>query len=167
MTEKPTKNRVNYIDLVAEFHKLMQQPVLPAPKLPLKQRRKLRVSLIQEELNELAKAFNDDNLVEVLDALADLQYVLSGTILEVGMQNIFDDAFIEVHRSNMSKACSTEQEAFKTIDYYKRERGVDAYAVQFNGKWFVKRMSDNKQLKSINYSPANLMQFLDDSGRVD
>ena len=37
------------------------------------------------------------------DALADIGYILAGTILNHGMQNIYDDAFDEVHRSNMAK----------------------------------------------------------------
>ena len=42
-------------------------------------------------------------MVEVLDALADIGYILAGTIINHGMQEIYDDAFNEVHRSNMAK----------------------------------------------------------------
>ena len=41
--------------------------------------------------------------MEVLDALADIGYILAGTIINHGMQHIYDDAFDEVHRSNMAK----------------------------------------------------------------
>ncbi len=63
----------------------------------------LRLQLIQEELGELAEAFNEESLLGALDALVDLQYVISGTVLTLGLQDVFDAAFDEVHRSNMSK----------------------------------------------------------------
>ncbi len=63
----------------------------------------LRLHLLQEELAELAEAMLEDDLVGCLDALCDLQYVLSGAVLSLGLQDVFDEAFAEVHRSNMSK----------------------------------------------------------------
>ena len=63
----------------------------------------LRLQLIQEELGELADAMSKNDLVSTLDALVDLQYVLSGTVLSLGFADAFDEAFREVHRSNMSK----------------------------------------------------------------
>ena len=63
----------------------------------------LRLQLIQEELSELALALSQKEIVGVLDALVDLQYVISGTVLTFGLQDRFDDAFQEVHLSNMSK----------------------------------------------------------------
>lgn len=65
--------------------------------------RLLRLQLLQEELAELAEAIYQEDLVACLDALCDLQYVLDGTILSLGMQDIFWEAFVEVHKSNMTK----------------------------------------------------------------
>lgn len=42
----------------------------------------------QEELNELKEAIAQNDLVEVADALADLQYVLSGAVHEFGMGSV-------------------------------------------------------------------------------
>ena len=39
----------------------------------------------------------ESDLIEVLDALADIGYILAGTIINHGMQHIYDDAFDEVH----------------------------------------------------------------------
>ena len=63
----------------------------------------LRIKLHREEVEEYAEAARAGDLVEVIDALADIGYILAGTILNHGMQNIYDDAFDEVHRSNMAK----------------------------------------------------------------
>jgi predicted HAD superfamily Cof-like phosphohydrolase len=63
----------------------------------------MRLHLIIEETAELAEAMHDKSLVETMDALCDIQYVVSGAVLALGMHHHFDDAFQEVHRSNMDK----------------------------------------------------------------
>ena len=147
------------LNSVAKFHEVFQHPILEKPTIPSKQRSELRVALLQEELNELQQAIIDQNMVEIADALCDIQYVLSGAVLEFGLGELFSDMFDEVQRSNMSKACVTEAEAKETVDYYAKQ-GSEAYYVPMNGKYLVYRKSDNKTLKSVNYSPANLKQFL-------
>src|SRR5580704_15002252 len=104
------------LNQVAEFHTTFKHPILAAPVIPSRERCELRISLLAEELKELQQAVDDNNLVEVADALCDLQYVLSGAILEFGLSEKFKDLFDEVHRSNMSKACKTAEEANLTID---------------------------------------------------
>jgi predicted HAD superfamily Cof-like phosphohydrolase len=148
------------LNQVAEFHKTFQHPILASPTIPDENRCKLRVALIAEELKELEVAILDKDIVEVADALCDLQYVLSGAILEFGLGEKFKALFDEVQRSNMSKACLTEEEAIKTVEFYKQKDGTECYYKKEDGKWLVYRKQDNKTIKSINYSPADLEQFL-------
>src|SRR3982751_4056105 len=108
----------NSLNQVAEFHSTFKHPILPAPTIPSMERCKLRVELLAEELKELQQAIDDNDMVEIADALCDLQYVLSGAILEFGLGERFKDLFDEVHRSNMSKACKTIEEANETIAHY-------------------------------------------------
>jgi len=150
----------NYLQSVKEFHKTFKAPILDTPQIPSIDRCELRVSLLQEELNELSDAIKDGDLIEIADALADLQYVLSGAILEFGMGDKFNDLFNEVQRSNMSKACLTEKEAIDTLDHYKQKDGTNGYYQRCGDNWLVYREVDNKVLKSINYSPANLKDIL-------
>lgn len=63
----------------------------------------IRADFINEELEEYLNANMDRDLVEILDALCDLQYFLNGMIVIHGLQDIFDEAFSIVHDSNMSK----------------------------------------------------------------
>ena len=100
-------------------------------------------------------------MIEVLDSFVDLEYILHGSVLEFGLQNIFDSAFEEVQNSNMSKACSNEDEAKATVEHYKA-KGTDGYYVERDGKWFVYRSEDNKVLKSIGYQAAELQPILDE-----
>ena len=152
--------KIDPLNDVAAFHRTFRHPILPEPQIPSEDRCKLRVSLIAEELNELKDAINDKDMVEIADALCDIQYVLSGAILEFGLGEKFKALFDEVQRSNMSKACVSEDEAKQTVEFYKNEKDTDAYYEEVEGKWLVYRKGDNKTLKSINYSPADLKQFL-------
>mgnify|MGYP001814561347 CR=1 FL=1 len=141
---------------VAAFHRLFKMPILEKPEIPDQKRCELRIALLQEELDELRTAILEKDLTEIADALSDLQYVLSGAILEFGMGDIFNDLFSEVQRSNMSKACSTIEEAEATVEYYKKKRNTEAEIHSSEGQYLVYRKHDHKVLKSVKYSPANL-----------
>jgi predicted HAD superfamily Cof-like phosphohydrolase len=145
---------------VAEFHATFKHPIVEQAAIPDKVRSQLRIDLIAEELKELQEAVTQNDLVEVADALCDLQYVLAGAVLEFGLGSKFKTLFDEVHRSNMSKACKTVEEANQTIAHYKQKDNVEAYYKEIDGLYLVYRSSDHKTLKSINYSPANLKGLL-------
>lgn len=151
---------IKALSQVAEFHTTFKHPIQQTPIIPAAQRCELRVSLLQEELNELKQAIADKNIVEIADALCDLQYVLSGAILEFGLGEKFRELFDEVHRSNMSKACKTVEEAEKTVEHYKATENVDCYFKEIDNLYLVYRKNDNKTLKSINYSAAQLAAIL-------
>src|SRR6187402_1846991 len=122
----------NSLNQVAEFHTTFKHPILPAPTIPSEERCKLRVELLAEELKELQQAIDDKDMVEIADALCDLQYVLSGAILEFGLGEKFKDLFDEVHRSNMSKACKTIEEANATVEHY-QSKGSESYYKEVDG----------------------------------
>ena len=152
--------KIDSLNQVAEFHRTFNAPILDTPQIPSEQRCELRVSLLQEELDELAQSIKDKDLVEIADALCDIQYVLSGAVLEFGLGDKFVDLFNEVQRSNMSKACSTEEEAQKTLEHYKQKDGTEGYYKQVGDKWVTYRNGDDKVLKSVGYSPANIKGML-------
>lgn len=148
------------LNLVAEFHQTFKHPIVSTPQIPSDERCRLRVALLAEELKELEVAILEKDLVGVADALCDIQYVLSGAILEFGLGGKFDALFAEVQRSNMSKACGSEEEARETVQHYKEKDGTDCYYRQEGDKWLVYRKADNKTIKSIKYSPADLERIL-------
>lgn len=151
--------KIDALNQVAEFHKTFNAPILEQPQIPSEERCQLRIALLQEELDELKDAIKNKDLVEVADALCDLQYVLAGAVLEFGLGEKFVELFNEVQRSNMSKACATEQEAEDTIAHY-RAKGEEAYAQKSLDKINVHRLSDQKVLKNKYYSPADLKTIL-------
>lgn len=185
MTTKEAKELgfgVDYISKVKEFMLLFKQPVVDKPTIMPEDRNRLRIALIFEKLKEYAEAsgqldyFIDlcdasksevmdspvvayiptVNLIEQFDALLDLQYVLSGAVIENGFTNIFDEGFNEVHRSNMSKACISEEEALDTCEHHKVEATYNTNSLPI----IVYRKSDMKVLKSVNYSLANLKPII-------
>lgn len=158
--EKLIKDMPDYLNQVEEFHLSFDHPVLNRPAIPAAKRVALRISLLEEELKELKKAIAEDNLIEVADAFADLQYVLSGAILEFGLKDKFEEIFQEVHSSNMSKSCATLQEAEETILKNRNETSLEYHMVKRNDRFFVYRSHDMKTIKSINYRPVNIKAIL-------
>ncbi len=123
------------LDRVREFHEVYGLPVATTPNINDERVNGLRVELLREELEELTVALKERDLVEVLDALTDIQYVLDGAYLSFGLQDLKEKAFAEVQRANMSKL------------------GAD-------GKPVV-RESDGKILKGPNYTPPDIKSIVE------
>ncbi len=145
---------------VAEFHQTFNLPVVESPAIPGEDRCALRINLLQEELDELKEAIEDKDLVEIADALCDLQYVLSGAILEFGLGAKFKALFEEVQRSNMSKVCEDLDIANETLSHYQKKDGTEGFVKKSDSGFLVYRATDNKVLKSVSYSPADLKSLL-------
>ena len=148
---------LNALTQVAEFHKTFKHPILETATIPSKERCQLRIDLLQEELKELQEAVDDHNMVEIADALCDLQYVLAGAIHEFGLGGKFKTLFDEVHRSNMSKACKTVEEAELTIKHYFDKDQTESYYKEVDGLFFPFSMTQFGQplkVKKITLNPV-------------
>ena len=86
---------------VGVFMKTFGQEVKNKPSFSTEKINQLRISLIQEELDELKEAMTNNDLLEVADALTDLLYVTYGAGHAFGID--LDKCFNEVQNSNMSK----------------------------------------------------------------
>ena len=93
---------MSYFTDVRDFHQAFGQRIGDAPSIPEDvNERELRMSLLEEEVNEYFDAEENADLVEIADALADIIYIACGTAVSYGIP--LDDVFAEVHRSNMAK----------------------------------------------------------------
>lgn len=93
-----------YTDAVHEFHTAFGLGINHEPVANIgKDRNLLRFNLMKEENEEYFEAAENNDLVEVADALGDMLYILAGTIIEHGMQHKIVEVFDEIQRSNMSK----------------------------------------------------------------
>jgi predicted HAD superfamily Cof-like phosphohydrolase len=86
---------------VENFMLAFGQDVKPVPELADFNTAELRLDLIQEEVQELSVAIDNDDIVEIADALTDILYVVYGAGHAYGID--LDECFNEVHSSNMSK----------------------------------------------------------------
>tara|TARA_R100000908_G_C3660459_1_gene87948 strand:- start:145 stop:531 length:387 start_codon:yes stop_codon:yes gene_type:complete len=125
----------NKIAAVAKFHEAFGLGKKETPIADLgKEKNLLRYKLMREENEEYLEATNDNDLVEVADALGDMLYILCGTIIEHGMQHKIEEVFNEIQRSNMSKL------------------GADGNPIY---------REDGKVLKGPNYFKPNIQSILD------
>ena len=85
---------------------------------------KLRMDLIREEVQELEDAVEEKDYKETIDALGDIVYVCYGMAVSMGID--LHQAFKIIHESNMSKLCKTEEQAIRSVQYYKEEK-ADVY----------------------------------------
>ena len=86
---------------VGIFMKTFGQEVKIKPSFGSDKINKLRIELIKEELDELKEAMDNNDLLEVADALTDILYVTYGAGHAFGID--LDKCFDEVQNSNMSK----------------------------------------------------------------
>lgn len=92
------------INSVKEFHTAFGLGVSHEMKADLgPQKNMLRFNLMKEENEEYLEAVQNNDLIEIADALGDMLYILCGTILEHGLQHKIEEVFDEIQRSNMSK----------------------------------------------------------------
>ena len=87
---------------VTAFHKAFDLPRRARPSVDIdKSLARLRIALLEEEVDEFVAAATARDIVGIADALADIVYVAYGTAVTYGID--LDAVLAEVHRSNMSK----------------------------------------------------------------
>ena len=116
---------------VKEFMTTFGQEVKNKAEFPNEKIVELRKKLIDEEFNELKDAINENDLIEVADALTDILVVTYGAGVAFGID--LDKCFKEVHRSNMSKLSEDGKPIYNEI---------------------------GKVMKGPNYFKPNLKQYL-------
>lgn len=189
----------NSLTQVREFcetfgHEVEEKPTIPTNDVMLR-----RISLIQEELVELACNANEDvlfgfsailrkalekvreteftmsniavernKLIEILDALCDLRYVLDGTVLAFGFGKVFNDAFTDVHNNNMEKTYTDESELHRdTAIHHDNGIDTDVELTKDGKRYLLKVFKDNKGnlpqgkiLKPIKHRKVDLSKYV-------
>ena len=95
---------IKQLNAVKKFHTAFEIGYSEIPKSDLGESKNvLRFNLMKEENEEYFEAVQNNDLVEIADALGDMLYILCGTIIEHGLQHKIEAVFDEIQRSNMSK----------------------------------------------------------------
>ena len=151
---------VPFVNEVEIFNATFGKPNNYEPTIPEKKEWQFVYDFILEELEEYRQACENGDIVEVLDALCDIAYVSlgNGTMLH-GLKNKIWPAYQEVQGSNMSKSCSTEEEALDTVSLRTKEQAESCHHEKVGDRYVVYRTRDRKVMKAINYYRPNLKQF--------
>lgn len=151
---------VPFISEVEDFNALMGKPNNYNPVIPDEKEWMFVYNFILEELEEYKHACETGNIVEVLDALCDITYVSlgNGSCLH-GLKNKIWPAYQEVQASNLSKACTSEEEAQETVRVRSQEQKEPCHYEKIGDSYIVYRTRDRKVMKNINYFRPNLNQF--------
>jgi len=136
---KELKSEVSLESDLKKFHNKFSVPMNESPGFVDKDLIKFRVNFIKEELEELEKALEERDLVEVADALIDIVYVTIGfaTILGIPFQGVWD----EVQKTNMAKVSGKEA----------REKGIETIKPPRH---------DLDVLKPVGWKAPDIKQFL-------
>ena len=154
------ENYVPFVSEVEEFNAIMGKPNNYDPVIPDEKEWMFVYNFILEELEEYKHACETGNIVEVLDALCDITYVSlgNGAMLH-GLKDKVWPAYQEVQASNLSKACTSEEEAQETVRVRSAEQKEPCHYEQVGKYYIVYRTRDRKVMKNINYFRPNLKQF--------
>ena len=157
------KSNVPFVNEVEDFNNLMSKPNNYTPVIPEKKEWQFVYDFVLEELEEYKQACEKGDIVEILDALCDIAYVSlgNGTMLH-GLKDKIWPAYQEVQASNMSKACTTQEEAVRTVEVRSEEQGEPCHWEQVGDMYIVYRTRDRKVMKSLTYFRPDLKQFFTD-----
>jgi hypothetical protein len=155
------KDYVPFVSEVEEFNAVMGKPNNYNPVIPDEKEWMFVYNFILEELEEYKHACETENIVEVLDALCDITYVSlgNGAMLH-GLKDKVWPAYQEVQASNLSKACSNEEDAQATVEARSKEQGEPCHYEQVGSYYIVYRTRDKKVMKNIKYFRPDLSKFL-------
>ena len=125
-------------------------------------------SEVEEAFDKIRKngGKKEGDLMELRDACADMRVVMGNLIHFAGIKDQFNEDLKEVMDSNFSKFCTTEEEADKSVKAYgkgnhpnKMGDVIECYHEKVGDYWIVKRKSDNKVLKSVDYVEPNFTKI--------
>ena len=159
-----SKSNVPFVNEVEEFNSTMGKPNNYEPTIPEKKEWQFVYDFILEELEEYKEACEKGDIVEILDVLCDIAYVSlgNGTMLH-GLKDKIWPAYQEVQASNMSKACSSKEEAQATVERRSKEQNEPCHYEKVDKYYIVYRTRDRKVMKNINYFRPDLKQFFNEN----
>lgn len=179
------------IENVKTFMTYAGSNIPPYPVQPVYDDQRLYIKLLFEEVSEYAyacggKAFtefrkmcatfadsfeeyhvheHEGNLIEQVDALVDIDYVMNNAIVGSGLVKSFAAAHKFVHDNNMSKFCLSMEEANQTVVAYRAgglhgKPAMETYYTKIGDLYIIRNKDTNKIMPSINYSKIVPSQLL-------
>lgn len=111
----------------------------------------LEVKMLKSEIKEYVEGITENNSHKIKDGLADEFVVWYGTLLKHGLKDEFPAILAKVCEANMTKFCTTEEEAQKSVEFWNSQGEVCHYEYNETYKVYVIFNADGKVRKSINF----------------
>lgn len=151
--QKEKEIKKDIVKMIRNWSEIFDAPILEKKGLPDSSRQSLAFSLIEEELSELKEAINDQNILEIQDALGDILWVTVRAMMEYGIDPL--KTIQAIYISNMSKLDSNYEDVMESIIKY-TDQGIQVYPKKLkDGRFAVRRLSDDKILKSYRFKEPN------------
>jgi len=144
--------------LVLQWAKGFGAHIADEPSVPSAAVIKTRIMLIEEELKEVKEALIEGDILKIAKEYADLQYVVSGGIIEAGLASDFDAIYEEVHQSNMTKFCVSVVHAQEEAQRFTANTGIRHKVYSKFGRFFIKNQF-GKIIKPSTYRPADMKKI--------
>ncbi len=117
-------------------------------RFPTKDEREFDLKLINEEVEETYLASDDEDEKEYQDGLGDVLWTTVRAMLNAGIDP--QKTIEAIYKSNMSKLCTTKEEAEETKETY-LEKGILVDIVPKDDYYLIRRVSDGKTLKANSF----------------
>jgi len=117
------------------------------------------IKTLREGLNELKLAAGNFNFQGFVLSLMIIQKAIDCLVMKHGLTGIFDQAFEEVHNSNMTKVCDSEQQALSDKEYRELE-GINVTIEKIGRYWVLKNKDTLKVVKAVNWREPNFENLI-------
>ena len=151
-----TKKQLPLHSMVTVWLTTIGQQKPSSPEMMSGEQKILYTKITKEETDELFDAIDADNFTEICDGLFDSLWCITQLAMMYGIN--INELLYAGFNSNMSKFCRTRQEAIDTVIAYelgnhpnKMGEQIDTKFEQVGELYIVRRNSDNKVMKSINF----------------
>jgi NTP pyrophosphatase (non-canonical NTP hydrolase) len=151
--EEQKELQSDIVAMIAHWSSVFELPISEKREIPAKERETLAFSLIEEEFVEYQEALENSDLRGIQDSLGDLLWVIVRAMMEYGIDPL--KTIRAIYISNMSKLDTSYEDLMESILKYTDE-GINVYPKNLsNGYYSVRRLSDNKILKSYKFKEPN------------
>src|SRR5690606_40535969 len=80
-------------------------------------------------------------------------------VTDFGLQDVFEEGFNEVYRSNMSKFVENTHDASESVNRL-LDKGVESNYKKVGDLFVIRRNEDDKILKGMYFTPPNLKKII-------
>jgi len=115
------------------------------------------MKLLSEEVREGYTAIAQNDIVELLDAIADVEFVYNGTVFKFGMSSLYPSSiepitnYVEHHLARLVSSARDMLPDIPKDKFYKLLEDVNAIVIEANNTKPNKKNKDGKNIKGSSF----------------